>query len=96
MDSEQLYEIYGIKKARTNNEKDDTETPVWITSLPESVYSTAIISPLWTLKPVGCNFETFFGIGILWSLAYLCILIQSLCIYFVNSLVKVILKTNSN
>jgi hypothetical protein len=88
MNSDDLYELYGIKKARINNDNDDTDTPVWITSLPESVYSTAIMSPLWILKPIGCNFETFFGVGILWSLCYICILMQGLCIYFIYDIIK--------
>ena len=84
--SEELYDLYGIKKARVNNDYDDVDTPVWITSLTESVYSTAIMAPLWILKPIGFNPETVFGVGILWLLTYSCIFMQSACIYFISDM----------
>ena len=78
-----LYTLYGIKKSRVNNEPLDNETPVWITSLSETVYATAIISPLWLTVTPGINFETIFGCGLLWIIAYSSLFIQYSSIYYV-------------
>lgn len=86
MDESELYEKYGIIKARVNNDYEDRETPVWITNLQKSVYATAMMSPLWITRNPGFNFETIFGIGLLWLLAYFSFAIQATSIYFVYNM----------
>lgn len=83
-----LYQRFGIKKARINNEPNDEETPVWITSLPESVYATAMMSPMWITTKPGCNFESIFGIGMLWAIAYFSFILQSSAVYYVYDMTE--------
>tara|TARA_A100001015_G_scaffold288391_1_gene359183 strand:+ start:128 stop:1015 length:888 start_codon:yes stop_codon:yes gene_type:complete len=79
---------YGITRATRDHDDDYLNTPVWTTKLPESVFSAAMISPLWiTVKP-GCNFESILGMGMMWIFAILSFLIQATCVYFVQEMTR--------
>jgi hypothetical protein len=81
-----LNDYYGMTRTIRDNDYDYRNTPVWTTSLPESVFSAAMMSPLWiTVKP-GCNFESVLGMGLMWIFAVLSFLIQGVCIYFVHDM----------
>ena len=78
-----LNKFYGLTRAERNHDREYFNTPVWEVKLPESIYSTAIMSPLWITKKPGFNIESIIGIGLFWLFTYLCFIIQCTCIYFV-------------
>lgn len=81
-----LNKFYGLTRATRNYDNEYFNTPVWKVKLPETIYATAIISPLWITRKPGLNLESIMGIGLFWLFAYLCFAIQSACIYFVSEM----------